>query len=225
MSPRDGGRSFSEIQRGGAKVAGFSLEAEGELPAWWLGEFSPKDEGEAAPAAGRPESSSREEQRTLLARGAAACPTDPDIQVEEAGQLPLPEVAVDYLLPKYLLLRGTGDPKGVWLKSLSAGFLVWWRAWGLYTEGHVGATLALPFWEPFAQRYYRNPWMDFDQMRHCCEQCPGVEVVEKETNKGEKKPVVRVKKGFDCDPRLDECPAQPPSPEKKPPPWGRGPRP
>ena len=120
--------------------------------------------------------SSREEQRSLLARGAAASPAVPDIRVEEEGQLPLPVEALHYLLPRYLILRGSGDPKGVWLKSLSSGFLVWWRAWGPYTEGHVNAVLALPFWDQRVQRYYRNPWTDFDQMRRCCEQCPGVEV-------------------------------------------------
>ena len=170
------------------------------------------------PSSDRPPRGGRQVQRDLLSRGVAATPSVPDIRVELEGQPLLPEGAAHYLLPKFLWRNGRGIPKGVWLESLGQRFLVWWRAWGTYTEGHVGATLYLPYWNTRTRSYYRNPWRTYDEMRRFCEACPNVEVVERQDKRGIIKPICRLKRGVTGDSLPSgDCPDWPESPGREPP--------
>ena len=141
----------------------------------------------------------------------------PDIELEHPSQTPLPLESVLWLIPRFLYAAGK---RGVWLKKMSKKFRLWWRAWGTFTSGHVGAAICTTFWDTRAGRFYRNPWSNDEEMKEYCLRCPEVEVVDMTPEKGgPMKPVVRLKDGDVTYPsELGDCPGAPesPPPERRP---------
>ena len=145
------------------------------------------DPGPAAqPPASGPSSgaaASQEGPATEEASGSGHRPAE-----EEDGELPrLPLDAFHFLLPRFLVLFGDGNPKGYFLKLLGNDFLKWFRA--VVPEYHD----------------YRNAWPT-GQMRRFCEECPGTEVLDIPLEGGGSDVIVRLLRGNKTEWLSDDLP-------------------
>ena len=114
---------------------------------------------------------------------------------EEDGELPrLPLDAFHFLLPRFLVLVGDGNPKGYFLKHLGNDFLKWFRA-------------VVPEY-----RGYRNAWPP-GQMRRFCEECPGTDVLDIPLESGGTGAIVRLLPGINPEWPSDDVPL-PPGPRR-----------